>query len=158
MEFRKNESYNDRFCLITNSALLARPCSENEKKKENKIKRNLLITDLAHFKESAHGSHVALLDFLRTVHDRSTHSLGDAIVVRLAHAADCGDASLAQVVLREVRDTLFGNDEVGLVRDNVGANLGDILFLLPKEHIPIFLVSQLDVCLTFALLVLERAV
>lgn len=54
----------------------------------------VLITDLADLKQSAHGSHIALLDLLGSVHDRGASYPRYSVVVRLTHSSDHGNILL----------------------------------------------------------------
>jgi len=84
--------------------------------------------------------------------------LRNAVVVRLAHAAECGNARFEDVVLRKVGVALLGNDDVGLKLDELVAQRFGLL-LLDLEHArPSLLAHNLDVRLRLALLVSERAV
>ena len=79
-------------------------------------------------------------------------------VVGLSQPPDGGDAGLDEKVLRQVGDALLGDDQVGLVRDDVVADLLDVGLLLLEDLGKVLLLQHLDVGLALALLVLEVAV
>mmetsp|Transcript_27198 Transcript_27198/g.108901 ORF Transcript_27198/g.108901 Transcript_27198/m.108901 type:complete len:247 (+) Transcript_27198:2435-3175(+) len=61
-------------------------------------------------------------------------------------------------MLRQIRDALLGDDDVGLGRDDLRAQVLDVLFLDPQQLVPVLLLLDLDVGVRFASFVFERAV
>mmetsp|Transcript_12621 Transcript_12621/g.40041 ORF Transcript_12621/g.40041 Transcript_12621/m.40041 type:complete len:268 (+) Transcript_12621:1671-2474(+) len=61
-------------------------------------------------------------------------------------------------MLREIRDALLGDDHVRPARDDLGADVLDVLFLHAEQLVPVLLLLDRDVGRRVALLVLERAV
>ena len=84
--------------------------------------REVLVADLLDLEEAAARADVLLGELRGTVDDGGAARARDAVVVRLAHAAEHGDVGLEQVVLRQVGDALLGDDQVGLELDDLVAN------------------------------------
>jgi len=82
----------------------------------------VLVADLLHLEEAAARADVLLGELGGTVDDGGAARARDAVVVRLAHAADDGDVGLEQVVLRQVGDSLLGDDQVRLELDDLVAH------------------------------------
>mmetsp|Transcript_12294 Transcript_12294/g.31601 ORF Transcript_12294/g.31601 Transcript_12294/m.31601 type:complete len:266 (+) Transcript_12294:325-1122(+) len=120
--------------------------------------REVLLADLMDLEEAALGADHALRQLFGAVADLGTCDAGDAVVVRLPNAADARDVGLEQEMLRQVRDTLLGDDQVRLHLDDVLADPLHLLFLLHEQFLPVRLLRDLYVGLALALLVLERAV
>mmetsp|Transcript_17104 Transcript_17104/g.49578 ORF Transcript_17104/g.49578 Transcript_17104/m.49578 type:complete len:482 (+) Transcript_17104:407-1852(+) len=118
----------------------------------------VLLPDLGHLEEAAARAHVRLFNLLWAVHDGGSAGAGDAVVVRLAHAAEHGDARLDEEVLREVGHALLRHDDVGLDGDDVAADACDPVLLLLEERLPLRLVRELHGGGGLVLLVLEGAV
>ncbi len=119
---------------------------------------HLLIANLLDLKEAAAIANVLLADLLSAEDNVGAGGARDAVVVRLLYAANHGDVGLGQVVLRQVRDALLGDDQVRLEADNVIAHLLNELLLNLEHSRKVRLVGDLNVSLTFALLVLEATV
>ena len=79
-----------------------------------------------YFEETCTLANVLLLDLVRTVHNLCSTCTSDAVVVRLANAADCGDACFLQKVLCEVRHTPLGEYEIGLGCNDLITPIADI--------------------------------
>eukprot|EP00756_Hemistasia_phaeocysticola_P010943 Hpha_TRINITY_DN15065_c5_g5::TRINITY_DN15065_c5_g5_i2::g.125118::m.125118 len=118
----------------------------------------VLVTDLLDLEQPGPLPDVRLIDLLHAVHNRRPGGAGDTVVVSLPETADARDPSLDEVVLREVRHTLLGDDNVRLVADDALAGLPDPLLLHVQELLPVGLVHDLDVEHRLRLLVLKGAV
>mmetsp|Transcript_96815 Transcript_96815/g.260329 ORF Transcript_96815/g.260329 Transcript_96815/m.260329 type:complete len:299 (+) Transcript_96815:355-1251(+) len=118
----------------------------------------VLVADLLDLKQAALGSNGRLGQLLGAVADRRAGDAGDAVVVRLADAADHGDVRLEQEVLRQVGDTLLCDHKVRLDLDDVFAHLLHLILFLLQQLLPIGFLGDLDVGLALALLVLQRAI
>jgi hypothetical protein len=98
----------------------------------------------------------------------------DTVVVRLADAANGCDVGLDEVVLGKIyltlvvpctvhkkeltANTLLRDDKIGLQSNDGIAHSLDLLLLDLQYPVPVLLFADLDVCLTLALLVFERAI
>ncbi len=85
-------------------------------------------------------------------------SAGDTVVVGLTNAANAGDIGFEKVVLCQIRDTLFGEDEVRLELDDLFAHGLDLLLFDLEDLVPVFLACDFDVGLRLSLLVFKGAV
>ena len=114
-----------------------------------------IVTNLAHFKQSTTRSQICFLNFVRATDNSGTDGSGNAVVVRLAQATKGGNIGLGQIVLRQITHTLFGNDNVGLVRNDITAHVGHVFFFQLQQSIPILVVGDFHIGLRFALFVFE---
>jgi hypothetical protein len=127
--------------------------------------------------ETALSSDIALAKVVDTVDDGSAGSASDTVVVRLANATNGGDVGLDEVVLGEIccrvvsgllterkrekgrtRNTLLGENEIGLELDNLLAHGLDLLLLDLQDAVPVRFLGDLDIRLGLPLLVLERTI
>eukprot|EP00968_Pinguiococcus_pyrenoidosus_P015771 scaffold1469_cov257-Pinguiococcus_pyrenoidosus.AAC.4 len=118
----------------------------------------VLVSNLAHLEETTTRAEIGLAHLLWTVHNGGANRPGDAVVVRLAQAAESCDACLREVMLGQVRDAFLRHDDVRPEGDDVGAQVLDVLLLHPQHAFEVLFIRDLHVRLRLALLVLERAV
>lgn len=69
----------------------------------------VFVADLRYLKQTALGADIGLLEIFNAVDDIGAGSTGDAVIVRLANAADGGDVSFDEVVLCKVYLVLVGS-------------------------------------------------
>jgi len=118
----------------------------------------VLISDLADLKETTSGSDIRVLDLRRLVGDGGTGGTSDTIVIGLADTADTRNAGLDEKVLCQVGHSLLGEDDIGLVGDDIVTDLLNVLLLDSEDGVKIGLVGDFNVGLRLSLLVLQRAI
>mmetsp|Transcript_17332 Transcript_17332/g.40396 ORF Transcript_17332/g.40396 Transcript_17332/m.40396 type:complete len:230 (-) Transcript_17332:818-1507(-) len=118
----------------------------------------VLVAYLLHSEEAAPGSHRSLCQLLCAVDNVGAADFGNPRVVSFSQASDDRDVCLQQEVLCQVRDTLLSDHKVWLDSYHVIAKLLHLLFFLLEELLPVLLLGNLYVGLTFALLVFKWAI
>mmetsp|Transcript_105015 Transcript_105015/g.146424 ORF Transcript_105015/g.146424 Transcript_105015/m.146424 type:complete len:230 (-) Transcript_105015:806-1495(-) len=118
----------------------------------------IFFTKLLHLESSTPGAHHVLLKFLCTIANVGSSDAGNAVVVRFPDAADHGAATLHQEMLSQIRDALLGDDQVRFHFQDVVTDASHLFLLLLQELFPVGFFGDLDIGLTFALLVLQGAV
>mmetsp|Transcript_41206 Transcript_41206/g.36542 ORF Transcript_41206/g.36542 Transcript_41206/m.36542 type:complete len:366 (+) Transcript_41206:689-1786(+) len=118
----------------------------------------VVITNLSDVEETTLGTNIRFLDFFRSVDDLSTSDSGNSVVISLSDTTNAGDVLLKEVMLSQIRNTLFSDDDIGLVLHDVVAHIGDFFhfFLEGRRHV-IFL-GHFHVGLGFTLLVFQSAI
>lgn len=65
-------------------------------------KESILITNFLDLKKTTSGSNIRFSDVIHTVHNGSTSSTGDTVVISFSDTAESGDIALQQVMLCEI--------------------------------------------------------
>ena len=134
----------------------------------------VLVTELGDLEQTALGTNVGGGCGEDRVDDGGTGGSCDTVVVCLAYTADSCDVGLNKEMLCKIwltlvmllynrldvltADTLFCDNEIGLQGNDRVTHSLHLLLLDLQYPVPILLFADLNVCLTFALLVLECAV
>mmetsp|Transcript_14603 Transcript_14603/g.29778 ORF Transcript_14603/g.29778 Transcript_14603/m.29778 type:complete len:428 (+) Transcript_14603:27-1310(+) len=118
----------------------------------------VLVAELPNLEEAAAGADVALLQLVGPADDGGPARPGNPVVIRLPEPPERRDARLGEIVLGEVTHALLCDDNVGVKGDDLRALVLDVLLLHAEHGVPVGLVSDLDVRLGLALLVLEGAI
>ena len=119
----------------------------------------IVITNLLNLKESALGTNIRLLKFLRAVNNSGTTDTSNSVVVGLTDTTDdCAVSVLKEEVLGSIANTLLGNDDVGLNSKDILTHLLDFLFFSLKSLLEIVFLCEFHVSHRLTLLVLKRAI
>mmetsp|Transcript_26210 Transcript_26210/g.73547 ORF Transcript_26210/g.73547 Transcript_26210/m.73547 type:complete len:209 (+) Transcript_26210:330-956(+) len=97
----------------------------------------ILVADLLDLEEATLSADHGLYELLSAVANMRTCDPRDAIVVCLSDTPNHRDVGLQKEVLRQVRNTLLGDDHVGLHPDDIIANLLHLVLLLLQQLFPI---------------------
>mmetsp|Transcript_17122 Transcript_17122/g.28443 ORF Transcript_17122/g.28443 Transcript_17122/m.28443 type:complete len:305 (-) Transcript_17122:706-1620(-) len=116
------------------------------------------ISNFAHFEKSTIVANIRFLQFVGPGTNRGTGGAGNAIVIRFAEATKGGNIGLGQIMLGQITDALFGNDNVWLERNDIRTHAFDVLFFHFQHDVPILFVGDFDVGLRFALFIFERRI
>lgn len=119
----------------------------------------VVVANFLDLEEATLGADVTLLDLLRAVNNGRTRAASHSVVVSLTQTAeDSAVALLEQVVLSSVRDTLFGDDNIGSVLQDSSAHSLDLDLLHGESLLEVGGISELHGGHGFTLLVLEGAI
>mmetsp|Transcript_121343 Transcript_121343/g.288294 ORF Transcript_121343/g.288294 Transcript_121343/m.288294 type:complete len:320 (-) Transcript_121343:555-1514(-) len=118
----------------------------------------VFLPDLLDLEAAALGPHHRLLQLLCPVANMSPSDSSNSVVVSLPNSANHRHATLHQEVLCQIRHSLFCNHKVWLHLEDVVTHSSHLFLLLLQQLFPVGFLGDLDVGLTLALLVLQRAV
>jgi len=106
--------------------------------------REVVVTDLLDLEEATKGTDVTLLELGGSVDNGGTSASSDSVVISLTKTSETGDVStLEEVVLSCVRDTLLGDNNIGVKLEDGLTDTLDLDFLHSKSLLEIFGVSEL---------------
>ena len=118
----------------------------------------IIVSNLVNLEEATFSSDVGLLDLLWSVDNGGTSDSGDSVVIGLSDSTHDRDVLLHQEVLGNVRDSLLGDDDVGLDTHNVLAHTEDLSLFHGKGLLKVVFLGELHVGHGLSLLVLKRAI
>ena len=85
------------------------------------------------------------MEVVDAIDDGCAGSACDAIVVGFANSAESGDVVFDEEVLSQIRNTLFGDDEVGFESEDGVAHALDLFFFNLEDAVPVFFFADLDI-------------
>jgi len=108
--------------------------------------------------KSTSNTNIRLPNILHPINNCRSNSPSNPIIIRLPNTSKRSDIRLDEVMLRQIRDTLFCDDEIRFEFQDFIAHGLDLLFFDLKDFIPVCLLCNFDVGLRFAFLVFEGTV